>query len=193
MDNKEIDLIKRSKNGDVEAFEALIRDYKKLAYNIAYRVLKNKEDAEDASQDALVKVFKNISKFNMDSTFKVWLYRIVTNTCFDYLKKKKVVAYSVDSLADSEGEEMKIEIPDNANNPEIVLENKLDREIINKSIEMLDNDARIIVVMREMHQMSYKEIANVLSISEGTVKSRLNRAREKLKTIISNKLVELSV
>lgn len=190
MNDNELLLIKRSIKGDIDAFEELIRDYKKMAYNIALRVLRNKEDAEDISQEALVKVFKNIESFNMQSTFKVWLYRIVMNTCLDFKRKKKIVTYSIDKPLESDGSEIMQDIPDNSNNPDVIIQNKLESQMLYECIEMLDDDFRTVIVLRDLQNLSYKDIASILSCNEGTVKSRLNRARKKLRDIVTKKLLD---
>lgn len=159
-----------------------------MAYNIALRVLRNKEDAEDISQEALIKVFKNISSFNMKSSFKVWLYRIVMNTCFDFKRKKNIVTYSIDKPLENDENEIMHEIPDNTYNPDIVIQNELESQMLYDSIDSLDDDFRTVIVLRDIQGLSYKDIASVLSCNEGTVKSRLNRARNKLKEIITKKL-----
>lgn len=188
MQDYELILVKKSISGDVDAFEELIKDYKKMAYNIALRVLRNKEDAEDISQEALIKVFKNISSFNMKSSFKVWLYRIVMNTCFDFKRKKNIVTYSLDKPLENDESEIMQEIPDNTYNPDVVIQNELESQMLYESIDSLDDDFRVIIVLRDIQGLSYKDIASVLSCNEGTVKSRLNRARSKLKEIITKKL-----
>lgn len=188
MQDYELILVKKSISGDVDAFEELIKGYKKMAYNIALRVLRNKEDAEDISQEALIKVFKNIGSFNMKSSFKVWLYRIVMNTCLDFKRKKNIITYSIDKPLDNDENEIMQEIPDNTYNPDIVIQNELESQMLYDSIDSLDDDFRTVIVLRDMQGLSYKDIASVLSCNEGTVKSRLNRARNKLKEIISKNL-----
>ena len=191
MQDNELILIKKSIRGDVDAFEELIKDYKKMAYNIALRVLRSKEDAEDISQEALVKVFKNIGSFNMKSTFKVWLYRIVMNTCLDFKRKKNIITYSIDKPLENDESEIIQEIPDNSNNPDIVIQNKLESQMLYECIDMLDDDFRTVIVLRDVQGLSYRDIASILSCNEGTVKSRLNRARKKLREIITKKLQEI--
>lgn len=191
MQDNELILIKKSIRGDVDAFEELIKDYKKMAYNIALRVLRSKEDAEDISQEALVKVFKNIGSFNMKSTFKVWLYRIVMNTCLDFKRKKNIITYSIDKPLENDESEIMQEIPDNSNNPDIVIQNKLESQMLYECIDMLDDDFRTVIVLRDVQGLSYRDIASILSCNEGTVKSRLNRARKKLREIITKKLQEI--
>ena len=190
MQDNELLLIKRSIKGDIDAFEELIKDYKKMAYNIALRVLRNKEDAEDISQEALVKVYKNIDSFNMQSTFKVWLYRIVMNTCLDFKRKKNIVAFSIDKPLEGEESEFTQDIPDNSNNPDVIIQNRLESQMLYECIDMLDDDFRTVIVLRDLQNLSYKDIASVLSCSEGTVKSRLNRARKKLRDIVAKRLQE---
>ncbi|QSX07109.1 sigma-70 family RNA polymerase sigma factor [Sedimentibacter sp. zth1] len=189
MNDNELFLIKQSQKGDIDAFEKLIKEYKKVAYNIALRVLHNKEDAEDISQESLVKVFKNINSFNMQSTFKVWLYRIVMNTCLDFKRKKQLVKYSIDKLIEDDENEFSKEIPDNTNNPDIIIQNKLEQQMLYDSIDKLEDDFKNIIVLRDLQDLSYKEIADVLSCNEGTVKSRLNRARKKLKDIVTDNIL----
>ncbi len=190
MNDNELLLIKRSIKGDVDAFEELIKDYKKVAYNIALRVLRNKEDAEDVSQEALVKVYKNIESFNMQSTFKVWLYRIVMNTCLDLKRKKKIVTYSIDKPLENDESEITQEIPDNSSNPDVIIQNKLESKMLYECIGMLEDDFRTVIVLRDLQNLSYKDIASVLSCNEGTIKSRLNRARKKLRDIVTKQITE---
>jgi len=181
VNEREVDLIKKSQKGDIKAFEELIRDYKKIAYNIALRVMKNKENAEDASQEALIKVYKNIKNFNQKSTFKVWLYRIVMNACIDLQRKNKHEVTSLDSLKKGKDNDYKVEIEDTSKGPDAILESKLNNEILYKCIDNLAEDHKQIIILRDLQELSYREISDVLNCSEGTVKSRLSRARTKLK------------
>ncbi len=189
MKSNEILLVEKSRKGDVDAFEELIRDYKKSAYNIALKVLQNVEDAEDASQEALIKVFKNIKNFNMQSTFKVWLYRIVVNTCIDFKRKKNVNAFSIDEDIDLGGNSgLRREIADDSGNPDVLLEKNFNNKVVVEAVNKLDDIYRTIVILRDIQGFSYGEIAEILSCNLGTVKSRLNRARKNLKEILENEL-----
>lgn len=189
MQSNEFSLIERSRQGDVDAFEDLIKDYKKVAYNIALRVLRNVEDAEDASQEALIKVFKNIRNFNMQSTFKVWMYRIVVNTCIDFKRKKNLNVVSIDETIDLGGNgQIRREIADDSNNPDILLEKNFDSKLINDAVNKLEDDYKTIIILRDIQGFSYTEISEILTCNIGTVKSRLNRARKSLKEILENEL-----
>lgn len=189
MKSNEQWLVEQSRNGNVDAFEELIKDYKKSAYNIALRVLRNVEDAEDASQEALIKVYKNIQNFNMQSTFKVWMYRIVVNTCLDFKRKKIINAVSIDENIDLGGNnELHREIADDSGNPDVLVEKNFNNKLVNDAVNKLDDEYKTIIVLRDIQGFSYSEIAEILSCNLGTVKSRLNRARKSLKEILENEL-----
>lgn len=189
MKSNELWLVEQSRNGNVDAFEELIKDYKKNAYNIALKYLRNVEDAEDASQEALIKVYKSIHNFNMQSTFKVWLYRIVVNTCIDFKRKKNINAVSIDETIDVGGNnELQREIADDSNNPDTLVEKNFNSKLVNDAVNRLDDDYKTIIILRDIQGFSYNEIADVLSCNLGTVKSRLNRARKSLKEILENEL-----
>lgn len=189
MKGNELWLVEQSRNGDVDAFEELIKDYKKIAYNIALRVLRNVEDAEDASQEALIKVYKSIQNFNMQSSFKSWLYRIVVNTCIDFKRKKNINAVSIDENIDLSGnKEFHIEIADDTNNPDLLIERNFNLRLINDAVGNLEDDFKTIIILRDIQGFSYSEISEILNCNLGTVKSRLNRARKSLKEILENEI-----
>lgn len=186
MKDNELELIELSRRGDVDAFEELIKDYKKSAYNIALRILRNVEDAEDVSQEALIKVFRNIKGFNMQSTFKVWLYRIVVNACLDFKRKKTVDTYSIDEPISMDDSDIHRDIEDNTHNPDAIMERSFDSSMVNDALNKIEDDFKTIIVLRDLQGFSYREISEILSCNEGTVKSRLNRARKRLKEILEH-------
>jgi RNA polymerase sigma-70 factor (ECF subfamily) len=189
MKDNELWLIEQSRKGNVDAFEELIRDYKKSAYNIALRVLRNKEDAEDISQEALIKVFKNIQFFNMQSTFKVWMYRIVVNTCLDFKRKKTVDTFSIDEKIDLDnGDEVFRQIEDKTNDPDSLVDKNYDSQMVNEAVNNLEDEFKTIIILRDIQGFSYSEISEILSCNIGTVKSRLYRARKSLKEIIEKEM-----
>lgn len=189
MNSNELWLVEESRKGNVDAFEELIKDYKRVAYNIALRILRNVEDAEDASQEALIKVYKSIQNFNMQSTFKVWMYRIVVNTCIDFKRKKNINVVSIDEGIDVGGDnQVYREIADDSANPDVLLEKNFNSKVINDAVNKLEDDYKAIIILRDIQGFSYSEIAEILSCNLGTVKSRLNRARKSLKEILENEL-----
>lgn len=184
MNDKEILLIKRSQKGDVDAFESLISDNTKFVYNIALKMLKNKEDAEDISQEALIKVYKNIDSFNMDSSFRTWMYRIVVNTCLDHMRKNKITTVSIDKPIIAEHNEFQVEIEDKRPSPEALLERKETQKLVIKALNQLDDCFKTAIILRDINDLSYEEIADILTCSLGTVKSRISRGRQKLKEVM---------
>ncbi len=189
MNSNELWLVEESRKGNVDAFEELIKDYKRVAYNIALRILRNVEDAEDASQEALIKVYKSIQNFNMQSTFKLWMYRIVVNTCIDFKRKKNINVVSIDEGIDVGGDnQVYREIADDSANPDVLLEKNFNSKVINDAVSKLEDDYKAIIILRDIQGFSYSEIAEILSCNLGTVKSRLNRARKSLKEILENEL-----
>lgn len=178
-------LLKRSQQGDVAAFEQLIAKHQTLAYNVAYRILGNEEDAKDATQEALVKVFRNINKFKGEASFGTWLYRIVVNACNDYIRKhRKVVTYSMDQDKETEDGAVKMELADDGPTPESALEAKDLKQTVQKALAKLPEANRIVVVLRDIQGFSYDEIAEMIEVPVGTVKSRINRGRDMLKKIL---------
>ncbi|HAS91380.1 MAG TPA: sigma-70 family RNA polymerase sigma factor [Sedimentibacter sp.] len=189
MNNNERWLVEESRKGNVEAFEELIKDYKKTAYNIALRIMRNVEDAEDASQEALIKIFKNISSFNMESTFKVWMYRIIVNTCIDFKRRKNISTVSIDETMDlGSGREVQREISDESYNPDALIERNYSTQLVNDAINALEDDFKTIIILRDIKGFTYDEISQILSCNLGTVKSRLSRARKRLRELLENEM-----
>ncbi len=179
-------LITQAQSGDVAAFEALVSEYQKKIFSIAYRMLQNQEDAADLTQEILVKVFKNLNRFKGDSKFSTWIYRVATNACLDELKKshRKYTAYSLDKELETEDGSLLTEVRDERPTPEAVAEKKAVQKAVQAAIGKLNEDHRSVIVLRDLQGFSYEEIAKVLQCSVGTVKSRINRARSNLKKIL---------
>ncbi len=172
--------IRRVLGGDANAFEALVSAYETNAYRLALRTLGSAEDAEDVTQEAFLKAYRSLESFRLDSSFSVWLYRIVSNLCLDLLRRRQRRPESSLSVEDDEGEESELELPDESLSPEKLLERKLTREAVRRGLEALPDDYRQILLLRELEGLSYEEIGAALSLEAGTVKSRIFRARKKL-------------
>ncbi|MBF4694841.1 RNA polymerase sigma factor [Fusibacter ferrireducens] len=185
----ETKLLERAIQGDVESFEQLIKKYNRYAYNIAYRMMGNEEDAKDMSQEALIKAYKNIKKFKMESSFSTWLYRIVINTCKDELRKRKETAYSLDETF-GEDNRLKHEISDEKSDPILVYEKAELKANIESALNRLSDDGKSVVVLKDILGYSYDEIGEILQIPIGTVRSRLNRSRIALKEILRVQIAE---
>lgn len=175
-------LVKKSQSGDIEAFEQLVSAYDRRAYNIAYRVMGNEEDAKDMAQEAMLRVYRSIKDFKGQSSFSTWLYRIVTNVCLDELRRRKNDKHvSIDSTIQTEDGELHIELSSDKETPETAYERVEQRELIKKAIGELNDEYRSVIVLRDIQGFSYEEISNMLECSLGTVKSRINRARAMLR------------
>jgi RNA polymerase sigma-70 factor (ECF subfamily) len=175
-------LIKKSQSGDVESFELLISSYDKRAYNIAYRIMGNEEDAKDMAQEALLRVFKSLKDFKGQAAFSTWLYRIVTNVCLDELRRRKNEKYvSIDSTIHTDSGELHMELCSDKETPENIYERVEQRELIKNAIKEMSEDYRSVIILRDIQGFSYEEISVILDCSLGTVKSRINRARTMLR------------
>lgn len=176
----ELKLVQRVVSGDTEAFSALVLAYEKQVFNIALRMVGNREDAEDISQDSFIKAYNSLSSFRGESSFSSWLFRIVSNTCLDHLRKQKNHQTLSLSTENEDEETEEFDIADESFSPEELLEKKLTKESIQRGLGKLSEEHRAVLVLREIQGMSYDEIADALQIESGTVKSRIARARKKL-------------
>jgi RNA polymerase sigma-70 factor (ECF subfamily) len=178
---EELEIILRVRAGDTDAFEALVLEHQNKVYSLALRMVGNEEDARDMAQEAFIRAFNFLSGFRGDSKFSVWLYRLTSNICIDFLRsrsKKQTVSMT---WTDEDGEEAgELEIPDDTWSPEQQLERSLTRESVRRGLDSLSPQYREILLLREISGLSYEEIAKALNLEEGTVKSRIFRARKKL-------------
>ena len=184
MEN-ERELLARAKKRDQEAFGALVEANQGRIYNLTLRMTGSPEDALDLSQEAFLNAWRGLDKFQGDSSFSTWLYRLASNACIDFLrreKRRKDISMTV-SLDDEE-EGRQAELPDHRPSPEGELERRELREDIRRGLLSLSEEHRQVLVMRELNGMSYAEIGAVLRLEEGTVKSRIARARMALRKIL---------
>lgn len=177
---EENDAVRRVLDGDADAFSPLVEAYQKNVYNLALRMTGNPEDALDMAQDAFIRAYNSLSSFRGDSKFSVWLYRIVSNVCLDFLRARKGRAAVSLSQTGPDGEDAALEIPDERALPEAELERALTRDSVRRGLQALPYNQREILLLREIQGLSYEEIAAALSLEGGTVKSRIFRARKKL-------------
>ena len=178
-------LIAKIQDGDSAAFETLVLENQTKVYNLALRMVGNEEDAYDMSQEAFIKAYNSLALFRGDSRFSVWLYRLTTNVCLDFLRSEGRKNHGSLTYIGEEDEEKELEIPDERFSPETLTEKKELREAVNRGLKSLPKEYRAILLLREIDGLSYEEIAEALSLEEGTVKSRIFRARKKLCTILT--------
>ncbi len=174
-------LVELALDGDSRAFEILMEKHESKMYAVALRMCKNREDAQDCLQDAMLRIYKALPSFKGQSSFSTWAYRITMNTCLDDLRRKKVrQAKSLDQML-----EVGWAPVDDSNTAERHLENSELKRNLSRAIQTLPEEMRAAVVLRDIQGFSYEEIANMLSTNVGTVKSRISRGREKLREILS--------
>ncbi len=186
-------LIEKAKSGDEASFEILIGNSRTKAYNIALRYLRNEEDAMDALQESFIKVFRHIDKFKGDCKFDTWVYRIVVNTCNDYLRKNKNQKMNISLYNRDEDGESVTDIPDPQPDPSDIFDAKLTADYVLDCLNRIPPDQKEIIILRDIQGFSYEEISEILGCTMGTVKSRINRARQKLKLKVLEQYDEIYV
>lgn len=172
-------IIEKVLGGDANAFEELVLRYEKTVYNLALRMVGDRDDAFDMTQETFIKAYGSLSSFRGDSKFSVWIYRITTNVCLDFLRSKSR-KQQVSLTVSDDDEDAQLDIPDPKADPEQQLIKKISMQSVEEGLKTLPDKQRQILVMRELGGMSYAEIGKALSIEEGTVKSRIFRARKRL-------------
>lgn len=178
-------VVARAQRGDERAFEQLVTQYERAVYSVAYRLLGNEQDAQDAAQEVFIRLYRSLPSFRGESKFFVWVYRITNNVCIDMLRKKSVPTVSLSAEDSDDGSTAELNIPDGRFSPESELEKKQLRQAVNRALSSLPEPYRQVLVMREVTGQSYEEISQTLELDIGTVKSRIFRARRKLCAILS--------
>ena len=177
MEFDERSMIERASGGDPEAFNRLMEVHERRMYAVAPRMCANREDAQDCLQEAMLRVYRAIGSFKGESSFSTWLYRITMNTCLDELRRRKnKQSTSLDDLLD-EGWAPS----DDRSSPEKHAVRVETARALQQTIQELPEDMRAAVVLRDIQGYSYEEIAQILDINVGTIKSRISRGREKLR------------
>lgn len=185
--NRDNLLIEQCLKGQQSSFSELIDKYKNLVFNLAYRMTCNLQDAEDISQEVFIRVYKSLSNFNPRYKFSTWLYQMTLNLCRDRFRKGKIPSISLDTPP-NEGDQKDFNslIADPKNNLEETFLQAEQTNFINDLIASLPLKYREVIILRHLRDLSYEEMSKILNISLGSVKTRLFRAREKLREILKN-------
>jgi RNA polymerase sigma-70 factor (ECF subfamily) len=186
---KDFELINSAINdNDEKAYADLMIRYRKPVYHMILKMIKNRDDAEDLTIEAFAKAFKNLAKFNPDYTFSTWLFRIATNNCIDFIRKKKLNTLSINSTyTDDNGDSVGIDIRDPNLNPQEQAIRQQKIEIMRLIVTQLPPKYQVLVRLRYFKELSYDEISKELEAPLGTVKAQLHRARELLLDLVKNK------
>ena len=170
------------KAGDQDAFEALIRLYEKRVFALTRRMCRNPADAEEAAQEAFLAAWQGLPFFRGDASFSTWLYRLASNACVDLLRREgRHQAAAGPSLDD---EELNLDVTGRSGGPQEAAERQELKEQIEQGLQALTPEHRQVLLLREMHQLSYDEIADTLDLDVGTVKSRISRGRKQLRKFL---------
>lgn len=182
MPDTEQDLIQRAQKGDQEAFASLVIEHQRYIYNLAVRLLKNEQEALDLAQETFVRAWTALPNFRGQSQFRTWLYRITTNLCYNRLPNLR---RSLNDL----GDDVIADIPETDlafDNPAHGFESRELRSYLHKAVDDLDENYRLLISLRYQNELSYEEIASVLNLPLGTVKTGLFRAKEQLRRALEN-------
>jgi len=184
---EDIALIARAREGDERAYRTLLEKYERAVFSICLRMVRNRDLAADLSQDAFIKVFSMLERYNPAYAFSSWLFKITSNLCIDHLRRRRVETFAMDDPIDGEKGEIQRQYESSEPDPHehFVRREKMDK--LNAAIEQLPEHYRIMLVLRHQENLSYEEIAESLEIPLGTVKARIHRAREMLKNSLKGK------
>lgn len=177
MEQEERDLIRRARRGDADAFRDLVDRSERQVYSLCLRMLSHREDAMDATQETYIKAWRYLKSFRGNAAFSTWLYRIATNVCIDALRRRRGALISVEQMNEA-GRDVA--------EPEDFSDRLLSAQVISRGLAQLPAHQRAVIVLRDIHGLSYEQIAHVLRCPTGTVRSRLSRARDHLAQILDN-------
>jgi RNA polymerase sigma factor (sigma-70 family) len=180
--------IKKALKGDQVAYRAILKKYHDQVYNLLYRMVHDKDEVEDLTQEAFIKAFNSLKNFNEEFAFSTWLYKIATNNCIDYIRKKKLATFSIDKPLESKDGEYSFEIPDTTYQPDKDLIAGQRTKILEEAVNALPEKYRQVILMRHTEDKDYQEIADELHLPLGTVKAHIFRAREILYKRLKKKI-----
>lgn len=174
----DISAIERCLSGDNNAFNFLQKKYKNIVTALVRKMIKNDEDVEDLVQESFIKAFKALKSFQFTYSFSAWLYRIASNSCIDFLRKRKYQVISLNVKSNYSSEEEEMDIFDDSYMPDMKVLNEEKKKVLNEAFEKLPDNYKKILKLRHEEDLDYNEIAQNLQLPLGTVKAHLFRARK---------------
>jgi RNA polymerase sigma factor (sigma-70 family) len=186
--HEDTSLIQLALKGDQSAFARLREKYHDAIYNLIYRMIREKEEVEDLTQEAFIKAFASLSSFNDEFAFSTWLYKIATNNCIDHIRRKKLQTFSIDKPLESKESDIVFELPDSTYEPDQDMIARQRKKLLDDAINSLPPKYRQVIMMRHQEELEYQEIAQILKLPLGTVKAHIFRAREMLYKYLRDKL-----
>ncbi len=178
--SEDFSTIREALAGHQDAYDKLMRKYHDAIHNLIYRMIRNKEEVEDLTQEAFINAFASLPSFNEEFAFSTWLYKIATNNCIDYIRKKKLETFSINKPVEAKDSEVLFEVPDTTYQPDKAIIAQQRKELVEEAIESLPEKYRRVIILRHHQEKNYEEIAKTLKLPIGTVKAHIFRAREML-------------
>ncbi len=184
---KDLKVVERAKKGDEAAFAQLMDQYREPVFYMLLKMVKNNNDAEDLTIEAFGKAFNRIQQYSPNYAFSTWLFKIASNNCIDFIRKKRIHLTSMDhAYSNSDGESVKIDVESGTMDPEETIMKQQKIKMMRKVVEQLKPRYRDLIKKRYFEELSYEEIADEMELPLGTVKAQLFRAREFLANIMKN-------
>jgi len=181
-------LIQAALAGDSAAYKKLMRKYHDAIFSFIYRMIRDRQQVEDLTQEAFIKAFGSLKNFNEEYAFSTWLYKIATNHCIDYIRKRKLQLYSIDKPIESKDSDYAFELPDESYEADRELISDQRTKLLNEAIAHLPEKYKTVIRLRHTEEKSYEEIAKILKLPIGTVKAHIFRARELLYKHLRDKI-----
>ncbi len=181
-------LVKLAIDGDEAAYKSLIRRYRNPVAQVVYRLVKDRGQVEDLTQEVFIKAFQHLKDFDYEHQFASWLFKIANNHCIDYIRKKKLRVYSIDEQIRTEDGQMEYEIPDSTYEPDLNMLREQKSKVIQEAIDSLPDKYREVIVLRHQEELSYEEIAVKTGLPVNTIKVQLFRAREMLYKFLKDRI-----
>lgn len=186
--SEDSEIIHRALQGDESAYRRLMEKYHDAIANFIYRMIRDREQVEDLTQEAFIKAFSSLASFNEEFAFSTWLYKIATNNCIDYIRKRKMQMYSIDKPIESKDGDFSFELPDDSAEADQDIITDQRSAMLRDAINALPEKYRRVIQLRHAEERSYEEIAQMLDLPIGTVKAHIFRAREILYRQLRHKI-----
>lgn len=181
-------LIHNALTGNQTAYRQLMKKYHDQIYNLIYRIVHNKEQVDDLTQETFVKAFASLKSFNEEYAFSTWLYKIATNSSIDYIRKRKLNTFSIDKPIAADESDYHFELPDTTYQPDKSIIQRQRNTLIEEAINQLPEKYKRVIILRHNEERDYSEIAKILKLPIGTVKAHIFRARELLNKYLRDKI-----
>lgn len=185
------ELIRNALAGEQDSYTKLMKKYHDPVFSLVFKIIHDKEEIEDLVQETFIKAFSSLKSFNENYSFSTWIFKIASNNCIDFMRKKKLKTLSINVTLEQEDGETTIEIPDTTYETDRNIIDEQRRRIIQEAINSLPEKYRVVIQMRHQEEKNYDEISEILCMPIGTVKAHIFRAREMLNKYLKDKRVFL--